>query len=263
MDQIFTAIIIAIVEGITEFLPISSTGHMILVGNIIGFHGEQASLFEVVIQFGAILSVVYIYKEKFKHFFTKDGWNANKGLSAWHVAAGIVPVMLIAFFAHGFIKKYLFSPNTVIVGLVLGGVLMLVAERYALKNQLQEVDKISIEQAFWVGFFQVLALWPGFSRSGSTLSGGLLLGLSRKVAAEFTFIIAVPVMFIASVYDLYKNKHLLNSESITMLSIGCVVAFITSWFAVLWLIKFLNKSSLKSFAIYRFVLALLSFWYFN
>lgn len=262
MDSTLTAIIIGVVEGVTEFLPVSSTGHMILVGNMIGFNDEAATVFEVVIQLGAILSVIFLYKEKFKHFLTKDGFDVNKGLSVWHVAAGIVPVMGIAYFMHGTIKAYLFSPFTVCIGLILGGILMIMAERYSKEDMLDDVDKINIKQAFYVGMFQLLALWPGFSRSGSTISGGLFLGLSRKVAAEFSFIIAVPIMFVACLYDLYKNFAILSADDLGMFAIGFVTAFITAWISMVWFIKFLNRSSLTSFAVYRFVLAIFSLWYF-
>lgn len=263
MSSTLTAIIIGVVEGFTEFLPVSSTGHMILVGNMIGFNDEAATVFEVVIQLGAILSVIFLFRDKFKHFFTKDGFDINKGLSVWHVSAGIVPVMGAAYFMHKYIKEYLFSPFTVCIGLVLGGILMIVAERYGKKeDMLDDVDKITIKQAIYVGLFQFLSLWPGFSRSGSTISGGLFLGLSRKTAAEFSFIIAVPIMFAACLYDLYKNYAILTADDLQMFVIGFVTAFITAWVSIVWFMKFLNRSSLTSFAIYRFILAAFSLWYF-
>ena len=262
MDSVLTALIIGIVEGVTEFLPISSTGHMILVGNMIGFNDEVASVFEVVIQLGAILSVIYIYKEKFLHFFTKDGMNVAKGFSIWHVVAGIVPVMGLAFLFHSTIKKYLFSTTTVAVGLIIGGILMLAAEKWGKKNGLDDINKMTLKQAFWIGIFQILSLWPGFSRSGSTISGGLFLGLTRKASAEFSFIIAVPIMFAACLYDLYKNINILNTNDLMMIAVGFVTAFFTAWISIIWFLKFLNKSSLTSFAMYRFVLAAFSLWYF-
>lgn len=128
MDLNLIAVIVGIVEGLTEFLPVSSTGHMIIVGHVLGFEGQLADVFDVFVQLGAILSVVFIYKERFARFFTKDGWDINKGLSVWHVAAGIVPVMLVAFFLYHYIKEYLFSPFTVAIGLFLGGLLLMFAE---------------------------------------------------------------------------------------------------------------------------------------
>lgn len=263
MEQLYASIIVAIVEGVTEFLPVSSTGHMILVGHMLGFDDEAATVFEVFIQLGAILSVIYIYRNKFTHFLSKDGWDTQKGLSVWHVAAGIIPVMGIGYLLHGLIKKYLFSPQTVIVGLILGGIMMLVAEKFSKKQPLEDIDKMTIKQAMWVGLFQIFSLWPGFSRSGSTISGGLFMGLSRKASAEFTFIIAVPLMFVACIYDLLKNWSVLTFDNLMMLGIGFFVAFITAWISVVWFLKFLNRSSLAAFAYYRFLLAIFSFWYFR
>jgi undecaprenyl-diphosphatase len=263
MDKLAQAIIIGLVEGLTEFLPVSSTGHMIIVGNMIGFKGEAAAVFEVVIQLGAILSVVYIYRRKFARLFARGGLDPAGGLSVWHVGAGIAPVMLAAFLAHGYIKQYLFSPHTVAVGLALGGVLMLAAERRASAVAIGDTDKMAVKQAFLVGLFQILSLWPGFSRSGSTISGGLFLGLSRQAAAEFSFIIAVPVMFAACLYDLYKNIALLSAEDMALLAAGFATALLAAFLSVAWFIKFMNKSSLASFAFYRFLLAAFSLWYFS
>ena len=265
MDQNLIAVIVGIVEGLTEFLPVSSTGHMIIVGHLLGFDGEVADVFDVFVQLGAILSVIFIYKERFFRFFTKDGWDINKGLSVWHVAAGIVPVMGVAFFLYKYIKLYLFSPLTVAIGLFLGGVLLIVAEKYTEGKEDQlvhDVDKISIKQAVWVGIYQFLSLWPGFSRSCSTIAGGLLVGLSLECSAAYTFLIAVPLMFVACLYDLYKNFSKLSGDDLQVLGIGFVVSFIVAYWSVLWFLKFLKNSKLTSFAIYRMVLAAFTFWYF-
>lgn len=272
MGDTMIAIILGIVESVTEYLPVSSTGHMILVGDWLGFDGPRASVFEVFIQLGAILSILLIYKEKFIrmcyqyrcwHLFKRENWFRNDtGLTLAHVAAGIVPVMIIGFFAHHAIKTYLFSPGTVIIGLIVGGLFMLAAERVGLRTVCNDVEKMTIMQAFLVGAFQVFALWPGFSRSGSTISGGLFLGLSRKTAADFSFIIAVPVMIIACFYDLIKSWKFLNGSDLWMIFVGFVTAFIVAYISVLWFLKFLNKSSLASFAYYRFVVALISLGYF-
>lgn len=265
MDDNLIAVIIGIVEGVTEFLPVSSTGHMIIVGNMLGFDGPVADLFDVFIQLGAILSVVFIYKERFARFFTKEGWQHDKGLSVWHVAAGIVPVMGVAYLGYSYIKTYLFSPFTVAVGLVLGAFWMMFAEYKTKDRQHQlenDIDKLTLKQAAVVGAFQLLSLWPGFSRSGSTIAGALLVGLSREAAASFAFLIAVPLMFAACLYDLMKNMHYLTGSEFQMLAIGFVTAFIVSYFSVLWFLKFLNKYSLTSFAYYRIILAVAALWYF-
>jgi undecaprenyl-diphosphatase len=257
------AIIIGIVEGVTEYLPVSSTGHMILVGSMLGFEGEKASVFEVFIQLGAILSVLFLYREKFSNMLRPQKLNVYRsGLSIQHVLVGIVPVMGIGYLLHNPIKTYLFSPYTVIIGLIVGAIFMLVAEKVARRPVTTNVDKITMQQAFFVGLFQVLALWPGFSRSGSTISGGLLLGMSRSAAAEFSFIIAVPLMAVACIYDFLKVWDKLNMADMQMFAIGFFVAFVVAYISVVWFIRFLNKSTLASFAYYRFVLAALSYYYF-
>ncbi len=266
MDQNLVAVIVGIVEGLTEFLPVSSTGHMILVGHLLNFDEQVADVFDVFVQLGAILSVIFIYKERFARFFTRDGWDMNKGLSVWHIAAGIVPVMAVAFFLYKYIKEYLFSPFTVIIGLILGAFLLMFAEYKAKGHEAEmvtDLDKISMKQCIYVGLFQFLSLWPGFSRSGSTIAGGLLVGLSRGAAANYTFLIAVPLMFVACIYDLVKNFDNLSPEHLQILGIGFVVAFVVAYVSVLWFLKFLNKYNLTCFAWYRIGLALVSYAYFH
>lgn len=272
MNDYMIAVILGIVEGFTEYLPVSSTGHMILVGDWLGFDGPRASVFEVFIQLGAILSVLIIYKEKFIrmlyqyrcwNLFRRENWfRTDTGLTLAHVAAGIVPVMGIGYLAHHAIKTYLFSAGTVIIGLIIGGLFMLAAEKAHMKVRCKDVEKMTIVQAFLVGAFQMLALWPGFSRSGSTIAGGLFLGMSRKAAADFSFIIAVPVMIVACFYDLLKSLSYLSGNDLIMIAIGFVTAFVVAYVSVLWFLKFLNKSTLASFAYYRFVVALVSFLHF-
>ncbi len=272
MSDYIIAVILGIVEGITEYLPVSSTGHMILVGDMLGFTGPRASVFEVFIQLGAILSVIVIYKEKFIRMlhqyrcwdlFRRVNWfRTDTGLTLAHIAAGIVPVMGIGYLAHHAIKTYLFSAGTVIIGLIIGGIFMLVAEKSHTKTVCNDVEKMTIAQAFLTGMFQVLALWPGFSRSGSTIAGGLFLGLSRKAAADFSFIIAVPVMIVACFYDLLKSLSDLSGNDLVMIVIGFITAFIVAYISVLWFLKFMNKSTLASFAYYRFIVAVISFVYF-
>lgn len=262
MSENSIAVILGIIEGLTEFLPISSTGHMILAGSMLGFEGEKASVFEVFIQLGAILSVLILYREKFMRMLKPKSWTDSSGLSAYHVLAGIVPVMGVGFILHKYIKAHLFSPFTVIIGLIAGGVLMLAAERMVGRPATRNVEDMTLRQAFFVGAFQILALWPGFSRSGSTIAGGLFFGMSRTAAAEFSFIIAVPLMSAACLYDLLKVWQKLNMDDLTMLAIGFVIAFVVAYVSIVWFLRFLNKSTLASFAYYRFVVAGLSYYYF-
>ena len=265
MSDMLSALILGIVEGLTEFLPVSSTGHMIIVGHMIGFDGTLAKIFDVVIQLGAILSVLVLYRGRFARFFTKEGWQLGKGLSAYHVLAGCIPTMAFALLVHSFIKKYLFSPFTVAIGLVLGALLMMAAERKIRGHEaelVQDVDHISLKQALYIGFYQFLSLWPGFSRSGSTIGGALLVGVSRKAGADFTFIMALPIMVAACLYELLKNLSALSSGDFAVLGLGFAVAFAVAYFSILWFIGFLNRSTLKSFAVYRILLALFTLWYF-
>ncbi len=265
MNQNLIAVIVGAVEGLTEFLPVSSTGHMIIVGHLLGFKGNIASIFDIFVQFGAILSVLFIYKERFARFFTREGWQIDKGFSAWHVLASTVPIMLVGYCLYPFIKAYLFSPLTAVIGLILGGLLLIYAE-YRTKDKqdklVQDVDKITIKQAMWIGIYQFLSLWPGFSRSGSTIAGGLLVGLSRETAANFTFVIAAPLMFVACFYDLIENLSILTADELKVLFIGSVVAFAVAYCSVLWFLKFLHKYSLTSFAYYRIILAIFTYWFF-
>jgi undecaprenyl-diphosphatase len=263
VNENIIAVIIGIVEGLTEFLPVSSTGHMILVGSMLDFKGEIASVFEVFIQLGAILSVFILYRDKFMRMFKPHGLNIyGAGLSIKHVLAGIVPVMGVGYLLHKYIKENLFSPYTVIIGLVVGAVFMLVAEKMSGRPETRDVENITLRQAFVVGLFQILALWPGFSRSGSTIAGGLFFGLSRKAAAEFSFIIAVPLMLVACLYDLLKVWDKLSMSDLNVFTIGFVVSFVVAYGSIVWFLKFLNNSTLASFAYYRFILAGLSYYYF-
>jgi undecaprenyl-diphosphatase len=257
------AVIIGVVEGLTEFLPISSTGHMILVGEMLHFTGEIANVFEVFIQLGAILSVFILYRDKFiKMLKPQRVTSYRNGLRLQHILAGIVPVMLVGYLLHKPIKLYLFSPHTVIIGLVLGAILMLIAEQVTDRIVTHDVEDITVKQAAFVGLFQIFSLWPGFSRSGCTIAGGLFLGLSRKAAAEFSFIIAVPLMLAACLYDLLQVWDKLSVGDLQMLVIGFVTAFVVAYISIIWFLRFLNNSTLASFAYYRFVLAAFSYYYF-
>ena len=261
MSENLIAVILGIVEGLTEFIPVSSTGHMIIVGHLIGFQGNLAKIFDVVIQLGAILAVLVLYKERFRRFFTKEGWQLGTGLTGYHVAAGCVPTMAFALLVHSFIKKYLFSPATVAIGLVLGALLMIYAEHKIKGHEqelVQDVDHISLKQALYIGFFQFLSLWPGFSRSGSTMGGALLVGVNRKAGADFTFIMALPIMVAACLFELLKNLSGLSLGDLQVLAIGFVVAFIVGYLSIVWFMKFLQRSTLTAFGIYRIICILRS-----
>ena len=260
MENYLVPIILGIVEGLTEFIPVSSTGHLILSGELLKFTGERAATFEVFIQLGAILAVVLLYRERFRRFLTPEnivsGFKMQQHELNWmHIAVAILPALIFGYLVHDIIKKYLFSPETVLIGLVVGGIVMIVPERMNIATYSTDLDKISFRQCLVIGLAQCLSLWPGFSRSGATISGGLLTGLNHKTAAEFSFIIAVPVMIAATAYDLLKSWHLITPDFIVTLLIGFVVSFVVAVLAIVVFLKLLQRIKLTPFAVYRFVLA--------
>lgn len=260
---IFKAIIIAIVEGITEFLPISSTGHMILVGDLIKFNGSDFSdMYEVVIQLGAILAVVVLYWAKIREMIVSFFKLQKKGIRFWlNIIVATIPAMIMGFALNKIIKQYLFNSKTVIIGFVVGGILLIVIENNFRKREnsntvVRKLEDISYGQAFKVGLFQCLAMWPGMSRSASTIMGGWVAGLSTTVATEFSFFLAIPVMIGASGLELKKFdfSSVAANEKIA-LAVGFVVAFITALLVVDRFIAFLKKKPMRTFAIYRLSVA--------
>ncbi|MEQ8154415.1 MAG: undecaprenyl-diphosphate phosphatase [Clostridiaceae bacterium] len=265
---ILKAIIIAVVEGITEFVPISSTGHMILFGQLINFTNpkEFVNMFEVVIQLGAVLAVVVLYWKKiyttvlefFSYAVTRKS-EAKRGFNFWiSVLIGTIPAIILGFAFKDFISEKLFSPKTVAYAFVVGGILLIIAENYYRKNAkknrkiTKDIDKISFSQAIKVGIFQCLALWPGMSRSASTIIGGWFSGLSTPVAAEFSFFLAIPAMCGATLLDLLKLDYsIMNLTNWIALIIGFIVAFLVALVVVEMFINFLSKKPMRVFAVYR------------
>ena len=262
MNSWMVAVILGIVEGLTEFLPVSSTGHLIVVGSLLGFVGERAASFEVVIQLGAILSVVLLYWRRFVRLIpvrrrsligarsTLDGW---AGL--WRIGFATAPALLVGYLARHSIKAELFNPEAVTLALAVGGGAILLAERYVSRRHSNTLDALTLGQAFGIGLFQVLALWPGTSRAAATIVGGMLLGLDRKGAAEFSFLIAVPVLFAASGYELIKMRSQLAFEDFLQLAVGFIVSFIVALIAVKGFVRFLEHGKLSPFAWYRIIVA--------
>ena len=256
------ALILGVVEGITEFLPVSSTGHQIIVADLIGFGGERALAFNIIIQLGAILAVIWEYRRKIIDVVV--------GLPKEHQAQKFTVNLLIAFmpavvlgvaFAD-LIHEYLFNPITVAAALVIGGIVMLWAERRDHAIRAETVDDMTWTLALKVGFAQCLALVPGTSRSGSTIIGGLLFGLSRKAATEFSFFLAMPTMVGAAVYSGYKYRDLFQPGDFAVFAIGFVTSFIFAMLAVRALLKFIGNHSYAAFAWYRigFGLLILATW---
>ncbi|QAY65704.1 undecaprenyl-diphosphate phosphatase [Paenibacillus protaetiae] len=256
MADLWNAIWMGIIEGLTEFLPVSSTGHLILLGELLHFTGDRAKTFEVVVQFGAVLAVLVLYRRRFASLLNFN-FKQTSRLNALHVLLAMVPAGIMGVGLHGVIKHYLFSPATVLIGLLAGGVLMIGADRAGRKVTAEGLDDITYRQAFVIGFFQVLALWPGFSRSGSTISGGMLLGTSQKAAAEFTFIVSVPMMAGASGIDLLKSREFLTAADAPLFLIGLLAAFIVGTLACVTFINMMKKLRLSWFAYYRFGLAII------
>ena len=250
---ILHALILGFVEGITEFLPISSTGHLILAGQLLGFNGEKAKVFMIAIQLAAILAVVFEYRVKLGHVATTLHRDPLSQRLAINLMAGFLPAAVLGFLFYKEIKTYLFNPIVVASALVIGGLLILWAERRKHVVSTETVDDLNWRRALAVGFAQALAMIPGTSRSGATIIGGLFLGLSRKAAAEFSFFLAIPTMTAATAYDLYKNWHLFDAGDIPLFAIGGVASFASALLAVRTLIKFVSRHDYTVFAWYRIV----------
>ncbi|MBU0952655.1 MAG: undecaprenyl-diphosphate phosphatase [Elusimicrobia bacterium] len=247
------AVVLGIVEGLTEFLPISSTGHLILAGEALHFSGETAKLFEVFIQLGAILAVLWIYRAKCLSLvvrFPKDKQAQRFGVS---LLIAFLPAAIVGLVVHKAIKQYLFGPVTVAIALIVGGLVILFIERQKHSNKVEQMEDITFKIALAVGLAQVLALFPGVSRSGATIMGGLLAGMSRKASTEFSFFLAIPTMLAATLFDLAKSYSLLSFSDFQMLAIGFVFAFLSALWVITWLIKFVSTHDFKPFAYYRIV----------
>ncbi len=247
------ALILGFVEGITEFLPISSTGHLILAGQLLGFNGEKAKVFMIAIQLAAIFAVVFEYRVRLSHVATTLHTEPASRRLATNLMAGFLPAAVLGLLFYKEIKHYLFNPIVVASALVIGGVLILWAERRKHVISTPTVDDLNWRRALAVGFAQALAMVPGTSRSGATIIGGLFLGLSRKAAAEFSFFLAIPTMFAATAYDLYKNWHLFDAGDIPLFAIGGAASFASALLAVRTLIKFVSRHDYTLFAWYRIV----------
>jgi undecaprenyl-diphosphatase len=247
---IFESIIFGLVEGLTEFLPISSTGHLILTGHLFGLsQDEYLKSFEIIIQLGAILSVILLYWKSLLDFE-----NIKKIIFAF------IPTGVIGLVAYKFVKTYLLENTGVVVwSLLLGGVLLIIVE-YLNKENKSEVEEgfrsISYRQSFFIGLFQSIAIIPGVSRSASTILGGIALGLKRKTATEFSFVLAVPTMLSATILDLYKNYSSFSSNEISTLTIGFLVSFLVALMSIKFLLSYIRNNNFVAFGVYRIILAL-------
>ncbi|WP_274308905.1 undecaprenyl-diphosphate phosphatase [Solibacillus daqui] len=262
--ELLKALILGFVEGMTEFAPVSSTGHMIIVDDMWlqtkEFLGSgSANTFKIVIQLGSILAVVVVMWKRILSLvgLYKIEGQQSKRFNLGHVLVGIIPAGVFGVLFEDFIDENLFSINTVIIGLIIGAIFMIIADKFGPKKPaITSLDDISYSKALKIGLIQCLSLWPGFSRSGSTISGGVLLGLDHKTAADFTFIMAVPIMAGASGLSLIKNWDQINIDHLSFYVVGFISAFIFALLSIKFFLKLISKVKLMPFAIYRIVLAL-------
>ncbi len=254
---IVDSIILGVIEGFTEFLPISSTGHMIVASQFLGI--EQTSVtkaYEVIIQFAAILAVFFNYRDKF----------TLQKIDLWKkVILAFIPIGVVGFvFSHQI--KELFSIQIVAIMFIVGGIIFLLVERFFIPNEtnlIDDVEKVTFKQSLWIGFAQIFALIPGTSRAGSTIIGALLVGLSRKASAEFSFLLAFPVMSAVTAYDLLKHYHEFSDANLMILAVGFVVAFIVAYLTIKLFLVFLEKSTFVPFGIYRIFFGVILLLWFN
>lgn len=261
---ILKAIVLGLVEGATEFLPISSTGHLIIVGDLIDFLSkEKRDVFEIVIQLGSILSVVWLYQHRFKTVVRTIASDPQSQKFTLQLFVAFLPLAILGLLFHHQIKEALFKPVPVAIALIVGGLVILAVEKLSLKAHISKIESMTITDAFKIGCAQALALIPGVSRAGATILGGMSFGLSRQVATEFSFFLAVPVMFAASGYDLLKNRHLLTLDDAGLFAVGFITAFLSALIAIKTLIRYVAAHDFKVFAWYRIALGILVLLYFR
>ena len=251
MDVLLQALILGIVEGLTEFLPISSTGHLILVGDLLGFNDEKGKMFEIMIQCGAILAVCWEYRTKLGAALA--GLASDRGAQrfALNLLVAFIPLAVLGLAFGKTIKAALFKPMPVALAFIVGGFIILWAERREHRIAVQTVDDMRWSDALKVGLAQCLALIPGASRAGATIIGGLFFGLSRRAATEFSFFLAVPVLFAASAYEFLKHRELFSSADLGMFGVGFAAAFASAFLCVRWLLRYIASHDFTLFAWYR------------
>jgi undecaprenyl-diphosphatase len=247
------AAVMGVVEGLTEFLPVSSTGHLILAGALLGFDDEKAKVFDIAIQTGAILAVIIVYWQKIRETLVALPSQKQAQHFALNVLVGFLPAAVIGLLAYKTIKTYLFNPGVVAAAFIVGAFIILWVERRQLTAtvRIESVDDMSVLDALKVGFMQCLGMIPGTSRSGATIIGGMLLGLSRKAATEFSFFLAIPTLVGAAVYSLFKERHLLSVADLPLFLVGLLFSFVSAWICVRWLLRYISSHSFVPFAWYR------------
>lgn len=276
------AVILGLVEGFTEYLPVSSTGHLILAGHALGFTGDVAANVEISIQLGAILAVIVFEREKLGRLVS-GAWQEQAGLgsflraeprSTWSallqasmkahpnlwfllgLGIAFLPAAVVGLLAHGWIKAHLFTPQTVAATSILGGLVILIVEATKRTSRAMSLDQVSVIDAFWVGVAQCASLIPGMSRSGSTIVGGLLAGLDRKVATEYSFFLALPTIVAATLYETIKARAMFTDQDFLVLGIGMLVSFLVAWAVIAAFLTYVQRHTLRVFAYYRIVLGI-------
>ena len=258
------ACILGLVEGITEFLPVSSTGHLIIVGDLLDFNDEIGKAFEVVIQLGAILAICWEYRRRLLK--VAGGLASDPGARrfVYNLFIAFLPAAVIGLLFIKSIKAHLFQPLTVAIAFIVGGLIIFwVEKRHRYDPRIHEVDQMHWRDALKVGLAQVLSLIPGTSRSGATIMGGMIIGLSRQAATEFSFFLAIPVMFAASFYDLYKHWDLMNAQALWVFAVGFITAFVSAFFAVKALIRYVAGHTFVAFAWYRIIFGAILLLYYR
>ena len=246
-------VVLGIVEGLTEFLPISSTGHLIIAGQLLGFGGDKAKVFDIAIQSGAMLAVVWEYRARFARVLTGLAGDPVARRFAANLVIAFLPAALLGLAFSGAIKQYLFHAVPVALAFIIGGLVILWVERRPRRTTVEEVDDMTWKDALKVGLAQSVALIPGTSRSGATIIGGMLFGLSRRAATEFSFFLAVPTLIAAGAYDLYQHRTLLDAADLGPFGVGFAVSFVSAFACVRWLLRYIATHDFSVFAWYRIV----------
>lgn len=250
--DLIKAVFLGIIEGLTEFIPVSSTAHLIITSILIDFQSIKNNIFEIVIQFGAILAVCVIYRQKiFQVIFNLKDKQQQK--FSINLALAFLPAAIIGVLFHDIIKEFLFSNLVIAYSLIIGGIIMIIVELKPRKYEILTVDDISYKKSLMIGFFQCFAMIPGVSRSGATIIGGLLLKLNRKVATEFSFFLAIPTIFAASFYDLFKNINELSLSNIWLIMAGILSSFISAILVIKWFLNYVAKNNFIIFGVYRII----------
>lgn len=283
------ATILGIVEGLTEFLPVSSTGHLILVGHVLGFEGELAASAEISIQLGAILAVIVYEWRKLATMIGQASREQQsilamirtRGATPWSkiltaswashqnlwfligIGLAFLPAAVIGFLTHSWIKNHLFTPQTVAVSSIIGGLIILAVEARRSQSQIHQIEQVNLKSALWIGLAQCASLLPGMSRSGSTIIGGLLVGLDRKVATEYSFFLALPTLITATCYQMWKSRDVFRQDDYLALGIGMLVSFVVAWIVIAAFLTFVKKHTLRPFAYYRILMGIVVFYIFG